>query len=658
MRDNFSVQDKKWSVREEEINKVIIQYCKNYFYPYALLLDGAWGSGKSYFIRNKVIDCWPKNMKVTPIYISLYGLRTVSDFLDKIYISMFEKKTCRHATDVLQIAKTIGVGTVLLKFGLVGIEKGIDRSQEILKEAILSMKKYCFIFDDFERCMIPMNEILGEISRMLEEHQAKVLIVANESEIGFHNIQQNVEMKTIAAALACQQANEAGSKAKNGEDSTEDVKNNIKEFREGLFGAENSLYKKTKEKIIGQTLYYNPTIAEKTESVLKHMTMWKTVEQEQFPQDFLEWIIEQRDFIVRLMEHLKCRNLRTLEFAVSRFMELEQYIQWPLCDKKHVNTLREYILYSTFHISVQLRERSEQRRNWEANKVYVFHTMYHETTIFDEFSSYVILKFVEDYIYDGCADQENINEGVERVAALIISRDRKKNDPLNTLLQYLNLEDHDVISLLAEIKRNLKKGDYGLGDYQSILGLCQELSNIGYKEANITSWAPLIEENLEKGNVSEDAVGAVFMIRDQDDPPYKKCLEEIEDYEFMQYTRPFEEQITDTLNNNLPVNTLISLIREDAPGFFSHGLFIKFPVKNLAEYLTQRPNSEIYQFYQMIRHHYHPENIKDFCQRDVEPLIQFIEILEGKEQAISDKMKLYNMRLLCGLAREVCDKMK
>ncbi|MFC2460955.1 MAG: P-loop NTPase fold protein [Selenomonas noxia] len=674
MSDNFSVQDKKWPAREEEINKVIIQYCKNYFYPYALLLDGSWGSGKSYFIRNKVINCWPKDMKVTPIYISLYGLRTVADFWDKVYISVFEKKTGgyagryvgrnigrnigRYLINTLRAGKIIVVDEILPKIGWGISEKSMKKVQEVFGDVICHMEKYCFILDDFERCMISMNEILGEISRMLEEHQAKVLIVANESEIGFHNIQQNVEMKTIAAALACQQANEAGSKAKNGEDSTEDVKNNIKEFREGLFGAENSLYKKTKEKIIGQTLYYNSTIAEKIESVLENMTQKKTQEGEAFPQDFLEWIIKKQDLMVRLMEYLKCRNLRTLEFAVSRFMELEQYIQWPLCDKKHVNTLREYILYSTFHISVQLRERSEQRRNWEANKVYVFHTMYHETTIFDEFSSYVILKFVEDYIYDGCADQENINKGVERVAALIISRDRKKNDPLNTLLQYLNLEDHDVISLLAEIKRNLKKGDYGLGDYQSILGLCQELSNIGYKEANIASWAPLIEENLEKGNVSEDAVGAVFMIRDQDDPPYKECLEEIEDYEFMQSTRPFEEQITDTLNNNLPVNTLISLIREDAPGFFSHGLFIKLPVKNLAEYLIRRPNREIHQFYEVIRYQYHLQNIKDFCQRDVEPLIQFIEILEGKEQVISDKMKLYNMRLLCGLAREVCDKMK
>lgn len=658
MSDNFSVQDKKWSAREEEINKVIIQYCKNYFYPYALLIDGAWGSGKSYFVRNKIIACWSKDMKVAPIYISLYGLRTVADFLDKVYIGMLEKKTCRHATGVLRIIKNIGVGWVLPGWGLGFLEKSMDEAQENLRETMFSMKNYCFILDDFERCMISMNEILGEISRMLEEHQAKVLIVANESEIGFHNIQQNVEMKTIAAALACQQANETGSKAKNGGDSTEDVENNIKEFREGLFGAENSLYKKTKEKIIGQTLYYNPTIAEKIESVLENMTQKKTQEGEAFPQDFLEWIMKKQDFMVRLMEYFECRNLRTLEFAVSRFMELEQYIQWPSYDKNYVNALREHILYSSVHISVHFRERKAQRRSWQEDEVYTFHTMYHETAMFDEFSLYVILKFVEDYIYDGCVDQENINKGVERAAALIISRDRKRDDPLNALCRYHDLDDRNMICRLNSMKENLKNGAYGLGDYRSIMALCQELSKIGYQEAGIASWIPLIKENLEKGNVSEDVVGAVFRIQDQDDPPYKKCLEEIEDYEFMQYTRPFEEQITDTLNNNLPVNTLISLIREDAPGFFSHGLFIKFPVKNLAEYLTQRPNSEIYQFYQMIRHHYHPENIKDFCQRDVEPLIQFIEILEEKEQAISDKMKLYNMRLLCGLAREVCDKMK
>lgn len=658
MSDNFSVQDKKWSAREEEINKVIIQYCKNYFYPYALLIDGAWGSGKSYFVRNKIIACWSKDMKVAPIYISLYGLRTVADFLDKVYIGMLEKKTCRHATGVLRIIKNIGVGWVLPGWGLGFLEKSMDEAQENLRETMFSMKNYCFILDDFERCMISMNEILGEISRMLEEHQAKVLIVANESEIGFHNIQQNVEMKTIAAALACQQANETGSKAKNGGDSTEDVKNNIKEFREGLFGAENSLYKKTKEKIIGQTLYYNPTIAEKIESVLENMTQKKTQEGEAFPQDFLEWIMKKQDFMVRLMEYFECRNLRTLEFAVSRFMESEQYIQWPSYDKNYVNALREHILYPSVHISVHFRERKAQRRSWQEDEVYTFHTMYHETAMFDEFSLYVILKFVEDYIYDGCVDQENINKGVERAAALIISRDRKRDDPLNALCRYHDLDDRNMICRLNSMKENLKNGAYGLGDYRSIMALCQELSKIGYQEAGIASWIPLIKENLEKGNVSEDVVGAVFRIQDQDDPPYKKCLEEIEDYEFMQYTRPFEEQITDTLNNNLPVNTLISLIREDAPGFFSHGLFIKFPVKNLAEYLTQRPNSEIYQFYQMIRHHYHPENIKDFCQRDVEPLIQFIEILEEKEQAISDKMKLYNMRLLCGLAREVCDKMK
>ena len=666
MTDKFLMGNKRWSPREEEINKVIIQYCKNYFYPYALLLDGAWGSGKSYFIRNKIIACWSKDMKVAPIYISLYGLRTVADFWDKVYISVLEKATGeyvgrnigRYLISTLRAGKNIVVDEILPKIGWGISEKSMKKVQEVFGDIICHMEKYCFILDDFERCMISMNEILGEISRILEERQAKVLIVANESEIGFHNIQQNVEMKTIAAALACQQANETGSKAKNGGDSTEGIKNNIREFREGLFGAENSLYKKTKEKIIGQTLYYNPTIAEKIESVLENMMQKKTQEGEAFPQDFLEWIMKKQDYMVRLMEYFECRNLRTLEFAVSRFMELEQYIQWPSYDKNYVNALREHILYSSVHISVHFRERQAQRRSWQEDEVYTFHTMYHETAMFDEFSLYVILKFVEDYIYDGCVDQENINKGVERAAALIISRDRKRDDPLNALCRYHDLDDRNIICRLNSMRANLKNGSYGLGDYRSIMALCQELSKIGYQEADIASWIPLIKENLEKGNVSEDVVGAVFRIQDQDAPPYKKCLEEIEGYEFMQYTRPFEEQITDILSNNRSVNTLISLIREDAPGFFSHGLFIKFPVKNLAEYLIQRPNHEIYQFYQTIRRYYHPENIKDFCQRDVEPLIQFIEILEGKEQAISDKMKLHNMRLICGLARDVCDKMK
>jgi putative KAP P-loop domain protein len=664
MSDNFSVQNKKWSAREEEINEVIIQYCKNYFYPYALLLDGAWGSGKSYFIRNKVIGCWPKDMKVTPIYMSLYGLRTVSDFLDKIYINMFEKKAGKYVgSEVgrsfihgLQIVKGLGVRDVLPKFGVGISDESIKEIQASIRGGMCHMEDYCFILDDFERCMIPMNEILGTISEMLEEHNAKVLIVANESEIGFHNMQRNVELKTLAAVLTYQQAKEIDSKAKKEKDSIEQIKDNISMLKEEFFGAENSLYKKTKEKIIGQTLYYNPTIAEKIESVLGNMTTWKPADKKKLSKGFLKWFVEQRDFIVRLMEHLKCRNIRTLEFAVSRFMELEQYIQWSLCDKKHVNTLREYILYSTFHISVQLRERSEQRRNWEANKVYVFHTMYHETTIFDEFSSYVILKFVEDYIYDGCVDQENINKGVERVAALIISRDRKKNDPLNTLLQYLNLEDHSIISLLTEIKRNLKKGGYGLGDYQSILGLCQELSNIGYKEANITSWVPLIEVNVEKGNVSEDAVGAVFMIRDQADPPYKKCLEKINTFESVQCIQPFKEKISNILKYNQPVNELEHLIQEDAPGFFSHGLFIKLPVKDLAEYLIRRPNHEIYSFYQTIRHYYHPQNIKDYCQQDIEPLIEFVGVLKGLEDEISDRMKKHLVVMLCDLIQDICVK--
>lgn len=657
MKNDVLAENKIWS-REEEIDHVIVQYCKNYFYPYALMLDGKWGSGKSYFIRNKIMDRLAKDTEVTPIYVSLYGLHTISELVDKVYMSMAEKKIGVPTIQLWRMVKPFIAPGISLQIGVP--KESVDNLggtlRDLFKDKILDMEKQCFIFDDFERCMIPMNELLGEISRMLEEYCAKILIVANESEIGFHHMQQNVELKTIAAALACPPVSETAKKKENENRETENVNNNIEKFRDHFFGEENAIYRKTKEKVVGQTLYYNPPVAEKIESVLEDMIQKICSEQAQFPKDFLTWIKEQGPFIVRLMDHYECRNLRILQFAVSRFMELEQYIKWASYDKKYVNALRANILYSAIHVSVQLRERQEQRRIWQPDETYAFNTIYPETTSFGEFASYVILKFVEDYIYDSYVDLDNIHKGLEQTGVLLISRDRKR-DPLNSLCYYMELDGQGVICRLKSIYQNLKNGVYGLGDYLSILGLCQELSKIGFEEANIERWGDVIEENLKKGNVSEDAVGAVFGIRDENDPKYKTYIEEIQNYRLVQQVRPVEEQITNILDNDLSVDELEHVFQEDGAGLFSRGLFIKLPVKKLAVYLLRRPNREIYSFYREIRHQYMPENIKTYYQSDVEPLTEFADILEKQENEIADKMKKHNIEMLCKLIRGICDKM-
>ena len=50
------------------------QYLETPKTDYAVLLNGRWGSGKTYFVRNSMIPL-AKELGLTPIYISLYGIQ-------------------------------------------------------------------------------------------------------------------------------------------------------------------------------------------------------------------------------------------------------------------------------------------------------------------------------------------------------------------------------------------------------------------------------------------------------------------------------------------------------------------------------------------------------------------------------------------------------
>ena len=41
--------------------------------------------------------------------------------------------------------------------------------------------------DDFERCVIPMNELFGVINNLVEHCNCKVIILADEDNIGQNN---------------------------------------------------------------------------------------------------------------------------------------------------------------------------------------------------------------------------------------------------------------------------------------------------------------------------------------------------------------------------------------------------------------------------------------------------------------------------------------
>lgn len=67
-------------------------------------------------------------------------------------------------------------------------------------ESFLPINNSILIFDDLERCDCSINEILGYINSFVEHEKMKVIIVANQEEIGKSVTEKGRELQYLVAA--------------------------------------------------------------------------------------------------------------------------------------------------------------------------------------------------------------------------------------------------------------------------------------------------------------------------------------------------------------------------------------------------------------------------------------------------------------------------
>ncbi len=168
----------------EQENKQIAEFLNYYIMlktppNYAVLLDGQWGSGKTFFI-NKIREIYETEERKI-IYVSLFGITSVNQIDDQIYNQFYTigKKYLRYGakviTSVIKSKLAVEVGDAMPFVDSLG---DIDptKLQPKIDNAI-------FVFDDFERSGISNREAIGYINNFVEHGNNKVLVVANTQEI-------------------------------------------------------------------------------------------------------------------------------------------------------------------------------------------------------------------------------------------------------------------------------------------------------------------------------------------------------------------------------------------------------------------------------------------------------------------------------------------
>ncbi len=153
---------------------------------FAILINGQWGSGKTYFWKNDVtpnlknIDC-PfvkgkdgKLEKYDTAYISLFGLTSIDDLNQKLYSAYYPILSNKAYVAVKEI---INRGAAFFKM------KGLDKGEEnsLVEFFFNKPKNKVVCFDDIERLDSKLlSQVLGFVNQLTEHENLKVILLCDE----------------------------------------------------------------------------------------------------------------------------------------------------------------------------------------------------------------------------------------------------------------------------------------------------------------------------------------------------------------------------------------------------------------------------------------------------------------------------------------------
>lgn len=483
---------------DNEITESIIQYIDEDIYNYAVMIDGEWGCGKTHYVKMNLIgkiieheEKKEKDKRRKVIYISLYGINSVEEISKQIILAYCLSNKDEKLTGLLQTGAKIA-GAALSIFAK---DIKTDDASETLVDFI-STKNIILIFDDLERCVCSINEVLGYINSFVEQDGMKVIIVANEKEIGYGTFQDNQELKYLLALHPGIKFTGIGKMT-----SIAKLKQNLKRQPQGeqqelvpietdelrwrveeLFG-QNATYERVKEKLIGNTIHYRPklhTVFEQLIGVCSIRDELKTTLKDKLT-FFEEYMLEE--------EH---PNLRTFQFYLSKMQDLYEVIS--TLDGDGRDAFLDHVEVYCFKICVCYKS-GAYTYNWKDSEEYGFQRIGSR----EIFSGQLCFRFVDDFIIGGYLDLNSAKRMFEMYKKEYIWKDNQQLDALRKLeLYWFISSEEEVVSEIAEMTESLANNRYPFEGYTRIINILLQLKNVGFSEDYVSNVISIMKDNISK----------------------------------------------------------------------------------------------------------------------------------------------------------------
>ena len=481
----------------DQIIQEVMRYLEDESYNYAILIDGTWGSGKTFFVKNQLIPYVSsqeeKKEKARKIkYISLYGCKSIQDIQEDIVWCIAEdisQKVFRKIVPNKLIRrrqtpnnKRFGFVTVARKITSAAIKlKSPKANPYELAADWLSAKNYIFVFDDLERCVCPFNEVFGYINGLVEHEGIKVILVANEKEIT--QVTDN-SSDALEYMVAIQEKIEWPSEEKGpgGKKQTQ-LPIGLEELEKRksiLFPQKNMSgdYKRIREKLIGVTLRFSAEILDVCTTMVNQTPLLEAEK---------SVLISQLEAIRSVMKFRNHYNLRTFQFFLSRITILIRQIRDIGISEKYNQLVFSEVIGECFRATVKYKANISQPK-WEPEQ---------NMTRDLKFPSVVF------YVEGGELLQDRFKNEVEKYINELENA-ITPDDPFNLLNDkyFLNTQEwcEEKIRLLLE---RLKDNVYPRHMYLRIIALLCRLQKYGFSSNYMDEAKQYMICNVKNGSDTE-----------------------------------------------------------------------------------------------------------------------------------------------------------
>ncbi|PWF69489.1 hypothetical protein CBX98_19715 (plasmid) [Vibrio sp. T9] len=167
---------------EERIYKLLQESS----FPSIVLLDGHWGVGKTYFVKQTLMPYLKNKYKATHKghYLSLYGVSDLDDFKTRLLSLVYS----RNEQTGWFAKRYSGVGDFAMQTleGTRGVGKALGNVGSIVKQHYFNQLNDRVLFiDDLERLSNEnvKSEILGECLNLCENKNIKIVVIGNQGKI-------------------------------------------------------------------------------------------------------------------------------------------------------------------------------------------------------------------------------------------------------------------------------------------------------------------------------------------------------------------------------------------------------------------------------------------------------------------------------------------